>query len=341
MTKNQPNTDIEEVNESSPLLNDDNHNGSSSSSTLTSSAPVTSLPLHNAHHHNTLHSEGHLGLSHSVSHDHVHIGHSHPHCRLHSSHSCIDINHTSCDTCSEDVQITHVHFTNKVVWLRAAVLGANDGLVSVSSLLTGVAAGSKDRGTLILSGVATLVAGAFSMACGEYVSVASQKDTEAADMQRERSEFLKGPKHVQKELEELAQIYETRGLSPELAMQVAKELHDSTDGNVDALTKIHLREELNVDVDDLSNPLEAAVVSALCFTIGGLIPLLPAVFISNPSIRMLIVHIVSVIGLLFNGAIAAKVGGANMLIGAIRVFIGGTLAMSLSYIVGHYLNIDT
>ncbi|KAJ3045648.1 hypothetical protein HDV00_007773 [Rhizophlyctis rosea] len=170
--------------------------------------------------------------------------------------------------------IGHRHYSDRTPWLRAAVLGANDGLVSVAALMLGVGGGNADQKTMILAGVASLVAGALSMACGEYVSVSSQKDTEHADMLRERQEFLKGPEAAQREMEELACIYEAKGLSKETAQIVAKELHERCAGNVDAIVKVHMRDELNVDLDEMANPVQAAVTSAIMFSIGALFPLL-------------------------------------------------------------------
>ena len=139
---------------------------------------------------------------------------------------------------------------------------------------TGVGGGNADFQTMILSGIAALVAGALSMACGEYVSVASQKDTEEADTAREKQEFLKGPAAQAREMEELAHIYESRGLSRTTARLVAKELHDRCGGDIDEIVKVHMRDELNVDLDEMANPVQAAVTSAICFSLGAMFPLL-------------------------------------------------------------------
>eukprot|EP00775_Hariotina_reticulata_P000676 gene676-974_t len=150
----------------------------------------------------------------------------------------------------------HEHFSSRTGWLRAFVLGANDGLISVAALMLGVGAGSDQLHTMQLSGIAALVAGACSMACGEYISVASQKDAEEADIEKERLEQLKGPDARERELDELTQIYVNRGLNEVLARQVAMELsaHD--------VVKAHARDELGIDVDDLANPLQASLASA-------------------------------------------------------------------------------
>ncbi|KAJ3016307.1 hypothetical protein HKX48_004121 [Thoreauomyces humboldtii] len=236
--------------------------------------------------------------------------------------------------------IGHKHYSDRTPWLRAAVLGANDGLVSVASLIVGFAGSSDDHRLMVLSGVAALVAGALSMACGEYVSVATQKDTEAADMAREKEEFMKGPQAMQRELLELAGIYEARGISPALALQVAEELHAAADGDIDEIVKVHLREELNVDVDELANPLQAAVTSACCFSVGALLPLLAAIFITNYDVRLAVVIVVTTIGLVINGMLGSFLGGANMWKGAMRVLIGGWLAMIGTYGVGKAFNVS-
>ncbi|KAJ3299173.1 hypothetical protein HK104_009777 [Borealophlyctis nickersoniae] len=187
---------------------------------------------------------------------------------------------------------------------------------------------------MVLGGVAALVAGALSMACGEYVSVASQKDAEHADMIREKAEFLKGPAAQRRELEELAGIYESRGLSKELSMRVAEELHDQANGDIDTIVKVHLREELNVDVDEMANPLQAATTSAATFVFGACMPLLAGAFIEDYNTRLYSVIIVSILGLLINGCLGSYLGGAPLWKGAIRVLIGGLIAMASTYGVG-------
>ncbi|KAI9017431.1 VIT family-domain-containing protein [Gaertneriomyces semiglobifer] len=245
----------------------------------------------------------------------------------HRDHSCsYDLHHLP--------EIGHSHYSDRTPWLRAAVLGANDGLVSTASLILGIAGSNEDKNLMILSGLAALVAGALSMACGEYVSVATQMDTESADMIREKAEFLKGPLHVERELRELAQIYEARGISPELALKVAEELHAQANGDIDEIVKVHLREELNVNVDELSNPLQAATTSALTFAFGAAIPLLTVVLLGSYEIRTMAVVVASTIGLLINGALGAWLGGAPVWKGSLRVLIGGWIAMAGTFAVG-------
>ncbi|OAE30336.1 hypothetical protein AXG93_4201s1370 [Marchantia polymorpha subsp. ruderalis] len=207
----------------------------------------------------------------------------------------------------------HWHYSHRSPWLRALVLGANDGLVSISSLMLGVGAVKNDVKAMIISGLAGLVAGAGSMAIGEFVSVFSQRDTELADLEKERQEHAKGPEAQARELEELTQIYVGRGLTYFLAKQVAVEL-----SRVDVL-KAHARDELGIDVDALSNPLQAALASSLAFSLGGGVPLLA------------VVVAVSSFALAAFGAAGARLGGAPMIRAALRVLIGGWLAMLLTY----------
>lgn len=192
---------------------------------------------------------------------------------------------------ADDEYCEHTHHSNRAPWLRALVLGANDGLVSTAALLMGVGAGTTDLHILRLSGVAGLIAGALSMAVGEYVSVSSQRDAEQADIKKEIEEQLKGPAAQARELEELAQIYVSRGVPPPLARQVAVALteHD--------VIRAHARDELGIDLEELANPLQAAVVSALCFTTGAAIPLLAAAFITDSTIRLTIIAVSTTVGL--------------------------------------------
>eukprot|EP00850_Spirogloea_muscicola_P008039 SM000042S15306 [mRNA] locus=s42:278670:279953:- [translate_table: standard] len=217
------------------------------------------------------------------------------------------------------------HYVHRAPWLRAALLGANDGLVSVASLLVGVGAVRSDARTMLLSGVAGLVAGALSMAIGEYVSVYGQRDTEEADIQKERDEHARGPEARQRELEELTAIYVGRGLSHRLAKEVAVEL-----SSVDAV-KAHVRDELGIDVDDLSNPTQAALASAAAFSVGALFPLLSAAFIAVFWIRLISVVIASTVALALFGVLGAVVGGAKMLRAGLRSVLGGWLAMLITY----------
>ncbi|KAJ3154740.1 hypothetical protein HDU89_007980 [Geranomyces variabilis] len=244
------------------------------------------------------------------------------------------------EDCHELYDIGHKHYSDRTPWLRAAVLGANDGLVSTASLIVGFGGSSSSHRLMILSGVAALVAGALSMACGEYVSVATQKDTESADMIREKAEFLKGPDAVQRELHELAGIYEARGISPQLALAVAEELHRAANGDIDEIVKVHLREELNVDVDELANPAQAAITSALSFAAGASLPLLAAVLVADAKLRLMAVVLMSTIGLILNGTAGAWLGGATMWKGALRVLLGGWIAMAGTYAVGKMFDVD-
>ncbi|KAL2613769.1 hypothetical protein R1flu_025461 [Riccia fluitans] len=233
-----------------------------------------------------------------------------------------------CSTESQVVAHTdggHWHYSHRSPWLRALVLGANDGLVSISSLMLGVGAVKTDVKAMVISGLAGLVAGAGSMAIGEFVSVFSQKDSEMADLEKERLEHAKGPEAQARELEELTQIYVGRGLSYYLAKQVAEELT-----KVDVL-KAHARDELGIDIDDLSNPMQAALASASAFSLGGGVPLLAGAFIPSIRIRMGVVVTVSSIALATFGAVGARLGGAPMWKAAMRVLIGGWLAMALTY----------
>lgn len=191
----------------------------------------------------------------------------------------------------DDEYCDHVHHSNRAPWLRALVLGANDGLVSTAALIMGVGAGSADLFVLRLSGVAGLISGALSMAVGEYVSVSSQRDAEHADIQKEIIEQLKGPEAQARELEELAQIYESRGVPPDLARQVAVALTEKD------VIRAHARDELGIDIDELANPIQAAVVSALTFTCGAAIPLLSACFIAIQSYRLLAIALSTTAGL--------------------------------------------
>ena len=229
----------------------------------------------------------------------------------------------------------HIHHSNRAPWLRALVLGANDGLVSVAALLMGVGAGSSDLSVLRLSGVAALISGALSMAAGEYVSVSSQRDAENADIHKEIMEQLKGPEAQRHELEELTQIYVERGVPQDLAKQVAVALteHD--------VIRAHARDELGIDMDALANPLQAAVVSALCFSGGAAIPLLSAIFITNPTNRLIAIACSTTFGLLVFGVLGAYLGGAGLFKGGLRVLIGGWLALGVSYGIGEAFNVST
>jgi len=217
-----------------------------------------------------------------------------------------------------------LHRTERIGWLRAAVLGANDGIVSTASLMVGVAAASAGPGQLLLTGVAGLVAGAMSMAAGEYVSVSSQSDTEQADLTRERAELAAQPEH---EHQELANIYMTRGLSPELATQVAQQLmlHDAVGA--------HARDELGISESMSSRPVQAALTSAATFATGAALPLLTAVLAPSAQLVPLLAG-TSLVFLTALGALAARAGGAPVLKAALRVAFWGALAMAITAGVG-------
>lgn len=226
------------------------------------------------------------------------------------------------------MQHTERHHTQRLGWLRAAVLGANDGIISTASLVVGVAAAHATPHNVLLTGVAGLVAGAMSMATGEYVSVSSQADSEQADLAREREELRTAPLAEQ---QELADIYVGRGLAPALALQVAQQLmaHDALG--------THAREELGISEAITANPIQAALASAVSFMVGAALPL--AVILLAPATGL--AWTVSVTTLLFLaalGALAAYVGGSGMLRAAARVTFWGALAMGLTAAVGHFFN---
>jgi vacuolar iron transporter family protein len=222
------------------------------------------------------------------------------------------------------------HRADRIGWLRAAVLGANDGVVSVASVVVGVAAaGGMTRQTILLAGVAALVAGATSMAAGEYVSVQSQADTEAADLARERQELKDNPKG---ELQELRDIYVKRGLDETLATQVAEQLMTRN------ALETHARDELGITETLRARPLQAAFASAATFTGGAVIPVLVAVL--APSSYVVVgVASATVIALLLLGALAAYTGGASIVKGALRVTLWGVVAMVLTALVGRLFGV--
>lgn len=222
------------------------------------------------------------------------------------------------------------HFIHRSNWLRAAVLGANDGIISISSLAIGVAAASHSREPIMLSTVAGLVAGALSMAAGEYVSVSSQTDVEQADIEREKRELQEMP---ETELAVLAQIYERRGLKKETAMQVAKELTES-----DALGA-HMRDELGINEISQANPLQAALASGISFCVGGVLPLLVVLFAPVESMEIFL-YAFTLLFLMTLGAVSAKAGGANILKAMIRVSVWGTIAMGLSAMAGYIFGVN-
>ena len=212
----------------------------------------------------------------------------------------------------------------KLNWLRAAVLGANDGVVSVASIVVGVAAATNSPGFILTAGVAGLTAGALSMAVGEYVSVSTQRDTERALIENERRELATVP---EQELEELASLYEAKGLSKATAHTVAQELtaHDAF--------AAHLEAELHIDPSELTNPWHAALASALAFFTGAIIPLLAVIFSPAPS-RIPVIFAAVLIALVITGMLSAYAGGANKTRATIRVVAGGFLAMVITFGIG-------
>lgn len=216
------------------------------------------------------------------------------------------------------------HLTHRVGWLRAAVLGANDGIVSTASLILGVAASGASSAAILVAGIAGLVAGAMSMAAGEYVSVSSQADTERADLAREKQELEETPKQ---ELAELSAIYEQRGLDKDLAKQVAVQLtaHDALGA--------HARDELGISDSTTARPIQAALTSALSFTVGAALPILVSVLVPT-SRMMLAVSFSSLVFLGLLGALSARAGGAPLLLATRRVVFWGALAMLITAGVG-------
>ena len=216
------------------------------------------------------------------------------------------------------------HLVARIGWLRAAVLGANDGIVSTASLIVGVAAAAASQNEVLIAGIAGLVAGAMSMAAGEYVSVSSQSDTEQADLARERKELSE---NVGFEREELADIYVKRGVDPGLARQVAEQLMAK-----DALMA-HARDELGISEITTARPVQAALTSAATFAVGAAMPLL-MVIVSPASVLVPIVSAASLVFLALLGAIGARAGGANILRATARVTFWGALAMALTAGIG-------
>lgn len=228
------------------------------------------------------------------------------------------------------IHITEHHKSHRTGWLRAAVLGANDGIVSTASLIIGVAAANAESDSIFLAGFAGLVAGAMSMAAGEYVSVSSQSDTEQADLELEKKALKT---NYDGEIVELAEIYQQRGLNKDLATQVAEQLMQH-----DALGT-HARDEIGISDVGKAQPLQAAFSSATSFTIGGLLPLL-AFLVSPQSMVVLSVALSSLLALAVLGAISAKAGGAPMLKAISRVVFWGAAAMIVTATIGHIFNVS-
>lgn len=222
------------------------------------------------------------------------------------------------------------HYINRSNWLRAAVLGANDGILSTASIAIGVAAASATREPIILAALAGLVAGALSMSAGEYVSVSSQTDVEKADIEREKQELEEMP---ELELQRLAQIYEDRGLKKETALLVAKELtaHDALGA--------HVRDELGINEISQANPLQAAMASGAAFTVGGVLPLLVVLFFPLVYLEYAL-YVFAILFLGIMGGLAAKAGGSSVLKAVLRITFWGTIAMGLSSLVGHIFGVN-
>ena len=222
-----------------------------------------------------------------------------------------------------------VHRSDRVGWLRAAVLGANDGIVSVAGLVVGIAASGATASTILATGIAGTVAGAMSMAAGEYVSVQSQADTELADLAVEKRELHEDP---HSELEELAAIYRHRGLSPDLAHEVATQLtaHDALGA--------HARDELGITEELRARPMQAAMASAGAFVSGAALPVLTALLAPHAVVGQA-TTVVTLLGLCLTGTLAAHAGGAPRLRGAVRVTFWGAIAMAAAALVGRLFNV--
>ncbi|MEN5265051.1 VIT family protein [Stenotrophomonas sp. TWI587] len=222
-----------------------------------------------------------------------------------------------------------VHRSDRVGWLRAAVLGANDGIVSVAGLVVGIAASGASASTILATGIAGTVAGAMSMAAGEYVSVQSQADTERADLAVEKRELHEDP---HSELEELAAIYRHRGLSPELAHEVATQLtaHDALGA--------HARDELGITEELRARPMQAAMASAGAFVSGAALPVLTALLAPHALVGQA-TTVVTLLGLCLTGTLAAHAGGASRVRGALRVTFWGAIAMAAAALVGQLFNV--
>jgi VIT1/CCC1 family predicted Fe2+/Mn2+ transporter len=222
------------------------------------------------------------------------------------------------------------HYIHRSNWLRAAVLGANDGILSTASLAIGVAAASDNRELIVFTTLAGLVAGALSMAAGEYVSVSSQTDIEKADIEREKQELIEMP---ELELQRLAEIYEKRGLKKETALTVAKELTE-----YDALGA-HIRDELGLNEISQAQPIQAAFASGAAFSVGGVLPLLVALFLPLKSMEYTLYGF-ALFFLIILGSLAAKTGGSNMGKAIIRITFWGTIAMGLTALVGYLFGVN-
>ncbi|WP_412078196.1 VIT family protein [Streptomyces xanthophaeus] len=221
--------------------------------------------------------------------------------------------------------------STRLNWLRAGVLGANDGIISTAGLVVGVAGATTSRPAILAAGVAGLLAGALSMAAGEYVSVSSQRDSERAALETERRELAAEP---EAELDELTELLSERGLSREVAREAAEQLTER-----DAL-RAHARVELGIDPDELANPWHAAFASLIAFTVGALLPLL-AIILPGPSVRVPVTVVSVLAALTLCGVLSARLGGAPVARAVLRNVLGGALAMAVTYAVGTWLGTAT
>lgn len=222
------------------------------------------------------------------------------------------------------------HYIHRSNWLRAAVLGANDGIISISSLAIGVATASATRDPILLATTAGLVAGALSMAAGEYVSVSSQTDIEKADIEREKQELEEMP---EAEMKILAQIYERRGLKKETSLQVAKELTEADELGT------HIRDELGINEMSQAKPIQAALASGVAFTAGGVLPLMVTLFAPFSQMEFFIYGF-TILSLIILGVVSAKTGGSGIGKAVLRIVIWGTIAMGLSALVGYIFGVN-
>jgi len=216
---------------------------------------------------------------------------------------------------------------HRLNWLRAGVLGANDGIVSVAAIVVGVAAATAETGPILTAGAAGLVGGAISMALGEYVSVSSQSDSQKALIEKERRELEEEP---EEELAELAAIYQSKGLSPATAQVVARELTEH-----DALSA-HLSAELNIDQEDIVSPWHAALASAIAFVVGATLPML-AILLPPENIRVPLTFVAVLVALAATGSVGAWIGGSSKSRAAVRVVVGGALALAATFAIGNFL----
>lgn len=230
----------------------------------------------------------------------------------------------------KDIEPHRSNHSSKLNWLRASVLGANDGIVSIAGLVVGVAGATDSAQIIFTAGMAGIIAGAISMAAGEYVSVSSSRDTERALLELEKNEIQQFP---ERELEELASMYEHRGLSRQTAMTVAKELTAKDP------YKAHVEIELGIDPNNLTNPWHAAFASAGAFLAGAVIPMI-AITLPPPAVRVPVAFISVIIALAITGTASAKIGGANILRATVRVVSGGALAMAVTYGIGKFFGVS-